>query len=146
MSGQPAKTISVREFVRQIDALAELLTPARRPEDNGESECSRTELRILAALGRREPVTMTDLAGLLNLPMSTATRAVDKLVTKGLAERRRIASDRRIVQIGFSRRGKQIDRFVTKSRMAAARRMLKRLNAAERNSLSDGLGKLVDGA
>jgi len=135
-----------RVFLQKIDVLSELLTPPRRPEDNYEPECSRTELRILGALARRQPIAMTDLAGSLDLPLSTTTRAVDKLVVKGLAERRRIANDRRIVQVGFSKRGEEINRFVTKSRIATARRILKRLNDTERNDWIDGLGKVVDAA
>ena len=123
------------DFIAYFDALADRLIPARRPQDSGEPECSRTELRALAALARREPVSMTELASALDVPLSTATRTVDKLVAKDLVERRSLQQDRRVVQVGFSRRGKEINRYVMRSRVAAARRMLQALSLTGRKTL-----------
>ena len=136
----------VLRFVSHIDLLAERLTPPRRPEDAGEPECSRTELRILSALGRQEPVSMTDLAASLDIPLSTATRAIDKLVAKSLVERRSVLEDRRIVQVGFSPRGRDINRFVTRARLARARAILRRLTTEERGTLVEALSRLVAGS
>ncbi|MBZ5576250.1 MAG: MarR family transcriptional regulator [Acidobacteriia bacterium] len=133
----------IREFVDRIDWLSERLTPPRRPQDAQEPECSRTELRILSVLGRKEPVTMTDLAGGLGIPLSTATRAIDKLVAKGLVERRGVPKDRRIVQIGFSRHGREINRFAIKSRCAIARSLLRKMSPAERTRLLQRLVRLA---
>ena len=139
----PAVNRQVLAFTSQIDLLAERLAPPRRPEDAREPECSRTELRILSALGRKEPVSMTDLAGSLSIPLSTATRAVDKLVAKGLVERRGVLKDRRIVQVGFSPRGREINRFVIRSRFAIARSLLRALNMDERSRLIRLLARLA---
>ena len=133
----------VRQFVAQIDRLSERLTPIRRPQDAQEPECSRTELRLLAALGRKEPVAMSDLAGGLGVPLSTVTRTVDKLVAKGLVERGGVRSDRRIVQVGFSRRGREINRFVARSRCAVARSLLRKLSPAARANLVKRLALLA---
>jgi DNA-binding MarR family transcriptional regulator len=81
----------VEEFIAPIDLLADHLTPARRPEDHAEPECSQTELRLLSVL-----------AGSLGVHLSAAARAIDKLVAKGFVERNRIATDRRVVQVGLS--------------------------------------------
>lgn len=139
----PALNRQILAFTAQIDRLAERLTPPRRPQDAREPECSRTELRILSALGRQEPVSMTDLAGALDIPISTATRAIDKLVMKGLVERGGVVKDRRIVQVGFSPRGREINQFVMRSRFAIARNLLRPLLAEDRSRLIRLLAKVA---
>jgi DNA-binding MarR family transcriptional regulator len=133
----------VREFVAQIDLLADRLTPLRRPQDVDEPECSRTELRLLSVLARKGPLTMTELASSLSIHLSSATRAIDKLVSKGLVKRNRVAMDRRVVQVGFSRRGKEINGFVVRQRAVAAQRMLAALKPRERELLIRVLSRLA---
>ena len=125
-----------------MDALADHLTPQRRKKDRNEPECSPTELRALAALGRSGTLIMRDLAAILKVPLSTATHTVDKLVAKGLVERRRITEDRRVVQIGFSKRGQKINQYVVDARLAAARRMIEPLTAVDRADFLRQIAKL----
>ena len=86
---------------------------------------------------------MTGLAGSLDIPISTATRAIDKLVMKGLVERRGVVKDRRIVQVGFSPRGREINRFVMHSRFTIARKLLRPLPVEERSRLIRLLAKVA---
>ena len=124
-----------QEFLGNIDAIAQFLAPRRRPQDAGEAECSLSELRALEALGRQQPITMSDLAGALKVPLSTATRTTDRLVAKGLVERQRVSEDRRVVQVGFSKKGREINEFVMQTRLAAGRRLLEALAPSERSDL-----------
>jgi DNA-binding MarR family transcriptional regulator len=130
-----------QEFLKHLDAMVDLLTPDRRPGDRAEPECSFSELRVLAALGRHEPVAMSALAATLHVPLSTATRTVDRLIAKDLVERSRVQTDRRIVQVGFSRRGKEINRFVVRRRLTIARRLLETLGPRERDLFITRMGK-----
>jgi DNA-binding MarR family transcriptional regulator len=75
---------------------------------------------------------MTDLAAAMQVTVSTATRTIDKLVAKGLAERKRVMKDRRVVRVDFSPRGAEIHRYVTDTRLARARVMLETLSPAHR--------------
>jgi DNA-binding MarR family transcriptional regulator len=133
----------IREFVTHVDAIAERLTPERRPQDASEPECSPMELRALVILGRREPITMSELAAALRVPLSSVTHTVDRLVAKRLAERKRGKNDRRIIQVGFNKRGKEINQFVTEKRLAAARSMLEALKPAERAVVVKRLAKMA---
>ena len=142
-SSETSLNQQIREFVAHVDAIAERLTPQRRPQDVSEPECSLMELRALAILGRREPVTMSELAGALKVPLSSVTHTVDRLVAKRLVERRRGRNDRRIVQVGFNRRGKEINQFVTAKRLSAARSMLEVLKPAERAMVMKRLAKMT---
>lgn len=133
-------------FLACVDALAERLTPARRARDADAPECSPRELRALRALGRGGPVTMTALAKLLEVPLSTATRIVERLSAKGLVERKQSTRDRRIVEVRFGRRGQQINRYVERSRRAEAQALLSRLPERERARLLRQLARLLDTA
>jgi DNA-binding MarR family transcriptional regulator len=98
-------------------------------------ECSERELRALAALGRNGSLSMSDLAAILKVPLSTATHTVNRLVVKGLIERRRAKHDRRVVRVTFSQKGQEINRFVENTREAEARRMLESLPVHDRQAL-----------
>ncbi len=101
------------------------------------------ELRALAILARGEPVTMGELAAALKVPLSSVTHTVDTLVAKRLVERTRGKKDRRIIHVGFSKRGREINQFVTEKRLAAARSMLETLKPSERAAVIKRLGTMA---
>jgi DNA-binding MarR family transcriptional regulator len=140
----PALKQQAREFVAAVDALSERLTPERRAEDRERAECSLTELRALAVLGRQRPIIMSDLAAAMQVTVSTATRTIDKLVAKGLAERSRVKKDRRVVRVDFSLRGEEIHRYVRNTRLARARVVLETLSPAYRGVLLKRLQSLYE--
>ena len=86
---------------------------------------------------------MSDLAAALDVPLSTATRTADKLVAKGLVDRRRSTEDRRIIEVAFSQEGRNIHRYVVESRLATARKMFRRVKATERTALIGILDRLI---
>ncbi|HEX4275006.1 MAG TPA: MarR family transcriptional regulator [Bryobacteraceae bacterium] len=143
MAAADSLTRQAKAFIACSDVITELLTMQRRPRDTREPECSLAELRMLAALGRKQPVTMTELADALKAPLSTATRTADKLVKKGFVERRRASGDRRVVEVEFSRRGREINRFVARGRLAVVRKLLGAMPAPERARLIDGLSMML---
>ena len=133
----------VGQFIDLIDTVADRLRPVRRPQDLDQPECSQQELKALAALGQRQTLTMSELAAILKVPLSTATRMIDKLVVKNLVERKHVKHDRRIVQVAFSKKGKRIHQFVLESRFAVARAMLAALNPKERGIFLQRISKMV---
>src|ERR1019366_2284250 len=133
----------LRQFISHIDALTERLRPQRRPRDRHAPECSQQELKALAALGDRGTLTMSDLAGILSVALSTATHTIDKLVDKYLVARKRVPQDRRIVQVTFSKRGKRIHRFVLESRLSTGRAVLETLNPRDRDAFLKQLAAIT---
>jgi DNA-binding MarR family transcriptional regulator len=132
-----------QQFIAQMDVLADRLTPERRPLDAAMPECSRQEMKALAALGQRGTLTMSDLAAILKVQISTATHMIDKLAAKGLVERKRAQQDRRIVQVTFSKKGKRIHQYVVASRLAIARGVLKALDPAARKVFLQRMTKIA---
>lgn len=69
------------------------------------SDVSRTELHAMTAIGTGRPKTMTHVANILEINVSTLTTTINKLVKKGYVERLRDDKDRRIVKIKLTARG-----------------------------------------
>ena len=132
------------QLITHLDALAERLRPRRRLVDRGAPDCSPQELFALTVLGRSSRLTMTDLAAAMQVPLSTASRIVDRLVAKGLVARTPLARDRRVIHVAFSRRGERINQFVAESRQTAAEALLKALPVRERAALLKRLARMVE--
>jgi DNA-binding MarR family transcriptional regulator len=75
--------------------------------------------------------TVGELAGLLGVHQSNATRHCDRLQRLGLLERHRSADDRRVVQVRITDRGRQVVDAVMEQRRADVRRVLDLLPLAE---------------
>ena len=63
------------------------------------------EIHTLVAIGKGRPKTMTQVAGILKVSVSTLTVAINKLVGKGYVNRFRVPEDRRIVKIELTEQG-----------------------------------------
>ena len=68
---------------------------------------SKQELFTVMTVDRLKEATMGQLSENMNFPMSTATGIVDRLVRKGYLERGRSETDRRIVVIALTGKGKE---------------------------------------
>ena len=86
---------------------------------------------------------MRDLADTLRVDASSATRAVQRLVESGLAERSTDERDARCVQVSATDEGRaKYDEIVT-SRRAGMEELLREFSPAQRRSLADGMEHLV---
>lgn len=109
-------------------------------------EISRQEIRAISMLGRNESAIMSDLAGDLNLPLSTATHTVDKLVAKGLAERARVNENRRTVRVALTEKGRQLQQCFLDFQLAMGRSMLEALSPGEREIFLELMEKMTQPA
>lgn len=66
---------------------------------------SKSEVLTLLFVDRYEEIIMSRVAEYINVPMSTATGIVERLVKKGYLQRERSESDRRIVVIKLTDKG-----------------------------------------
>ena len=70
------------------------------------SELSVSEIHTLVAVGRKSPKTMSTIAQDLLINVSTLSIAINKLEKKGFVMRVRDDSDRRIVRISLTEKGR----------------------------------------
>ena len=104
------------------------------------------QYRVLIELAARGPQRLADLAEVLRVDRSTATRMCERLVRKHLIQRRRIASDRRSVRISLSTSGRLLVKEVSARRRQEIARILRRLPAADRASALNSLRAFAEAA
>jgi len=140
------KVVSQRQANRLVDAIETIISRSMRPrkeEVDAMLDISPPEMRSLMWLGRHGMAVMTDFAQGIGVPLSTATRIVNRLVKKGMVVRYRSDHDRRIVEIDLSPIAHEHrDRFMAK-RLANSQQLLSALTAQEREALLTLMEKAV---
>lgn len=107
-----------------------------------EMELTPPQLHALLWLGSDGPLTMGDLARRGGITEKTITGVVDRLERLGLAERVRGSADRRVVRARLTRKGGNTYRRLDDQMKEKLRRILARLDAADRRDLFRILGNL----
>jgi MarR family transcriptional regulator, organic hydroperoxide resistance regulator len=74
---------------------------------NLDVELSYPQILVMYVLLETGPATMTQVAEWLKISHGVATRTVDRLVDKGIVERERADSDRRVVVVRLSDEGRE---------------------------------------
>ncbi|HEY8438717.1 MAG TPA: MarR family transcriptional regulator [Candidatus Limnocylindrales bacterium] len=92
---------------------------------------SMTHLHILWVLEHHGDLTMTRLAELLDVSLSNATGLIDRMEERGLIERVRVASDRRVVMVRASAEGARIRDEIEALKQDRLRSILGRLSESK---------------
>ncbi|WP_409189004.1 MarR family winged helix-turn-helix transcriptional regulator [Bradyrhizobium sp. RDM4] len=97
----------------------------------------------LATIKSNPGLDQVTLAGLIAYDRTTITGVIDRLVQKGLAERRASSRDRRARELELTDEGKRILRRITPAVEAAQRILLRGLSAKEGEELMRLLRKAI---
>lgn len=106
------------------------------------SDLSITEIHTIEAVGLYGSKTMSEIASTLEITMGTLTIAVDKLIKKGYMERSRSVTDRRIVNVSLTRRGKLAYRIHEKFHLDMVKAIMTDYTPEEEEILLSALDKL----
>jgi DNA-binding MarR family transcriptional regulator len=132
----------LRELEACFDGFRRIMMRSMAPPAT-DVELSPQDARALMTLADRAPLTMTDLSETLGVPLSTATRMVERLIEKGLAIRSRIEDDRRVVRVDLSAEGDRLHQIFLEQRRAAGRVMLAPLTHGEREIFIELMRKIT---
>jgi DNA-binding MarR family transcriptional regulator len=99
-----------------IDASLVLVAVAVRSLAGLVEDVTLAQYRVLVEIAARGPQRVADLATVLKVDRSTATRMCDRLVRKHLIYRRRLASDRRGVRVALTPDGRDLIARVSERR------------------------------
>jgi DNA-binding MarR family transcriptional regulator len=91
---------------------------------------SMTQLHVMNMLERHGEVAMSRLAEMLDVSDSNATGLIDRIEERGFVERIRVPSDRRVVLVRITDRGREVMEEVETLREEMLERMLGRLDEA----------------
>jgi DNA-binding MarR family transcriptional regulator len=106
------------------------------------SDLSITEIHTVEAVGLYGSKTMSEVSMELGITMGTLTTAVDKLIKKGYLERNRSNTDRRIVNIKLTNRGKLAYRIHEKFHLDMVKAIMLDFTPQEEEVLLTALSKL----
>jgi DNA-binding MarR family transcriptional regulator len=134
---------SARELVSHLDRAMRRLVLAS-DEQGSRERFSRSEIAVLETLGAEGAMAMGELAARVRLPLSTATRVVDRLVARGMLQRERPEDNRRVVRVALAAGGQEFYQAALRSRIAGAQRMLERLTRGEQGELIRIFQKIAD--
>ena len=109
----------------------------------GEVGLDQGQIDFLEALVAAGTTRMRDLADALRVDASTATRAVQRLVDRGLAERRSDDRDARCVHVSPTRDGRALYDEIVASRRNGMVELLAELSPAEQRAIADAMEALV---
>jgi len=109
----------------------------------GRGTLEQGQIDALEYLVRRDRM-MSDLAGKLRIDPSSATRAVQRLVKDGLAERFTSPEDRRVVMVRITDAGRRAQRDAAARRALVMQRILSAFGPEDRALLADLLDRFVD--
>jgi DNA-binding MarR family transcriptional regulator len=123
-----------------------LVAVAARSLAAGDAEITLPQHRALVLLASRGPQRMIDLAALLGVNSSTATRHCDRLQRRGLIQRDPAPDDRRAVRISLTEAGRRLVRQITDARRREISRILHAMPAQSRPPLVAALRTFSDAA
>ena len=90
---------------------------------------------ILHYLGKNEDVKMSDLAGVIDAPISTVTSIVNKLVENDLLNRTHSVEDRRIINVSLTSKGRSIFKKIHAQKDELSNIILSKLNEKEQAAM-----------
>ena len=101
------------------------------------------EMFLIDVLGSRESATMSELAQLLSVPLTTMTSMVTRLVRRGYLDRSRTEEDRRIVLVSLSQEGREIFRQHRREYIRTVSEVLEDLTEEEQRTILAFIGQVL---
>lgn len=106
------------------------------------NDLSTTEMHTIEVVGMYGSKTMSEIASQLDITTGTLTPMVDKLIKKNYLERKRSETDRRLVYVNLTRKGRLAYRIHQKFHTDMIKQVVTGFTAQEELVLVNGLDKL----
>lgn len=115
-----------------LEAARAIMAISVRAAEALPGDISAVQLRSLTVLSRLAEANLADLGAALGLSPSSTSRLCDRLVARGMVERRASPRTRREVVVRLTERGTTVLADYDRHRVADLRTVLDRLPAAQR--------------
>ena len=106
-------------------------------------DISHMDLSLIGFIGRNGEVIMRQVAEHCDVPLSTATWCVDKLVEKKYLHRFHSQEDRRIVKVALTKKGIGLFQLFQKKKLEMAQRMLENISPDKQEFLIEVLEQVA---
>ncbi len=105
--------------------------------------CTKNELFVLMLLYRKSDVNMTQIAEYIGAPLNTTTGIVGRMEQKGMVQRLRSESDKRVVTLILTEYGKKQVGEILAMFLGYAQTVITSLSADELKLMSTVVSKIV---
>lgn len=149
MTGRPRSSSTSRDAaVDGVLAASKALVgvAARSLAAVGDDELTLAQFRVLLLVAEGRAHAPGDLAALLEVHPSNATRLVDRLVTKGLVERDADEDDRRVVSLAATPSGRAVLGRVLRQRRRAIEDVVADLTPGDAETVGSALARFAEAA
>lgn len=109
-------------------------------------DLSVPQWRVMAVLGRYEPISANEVCDRTVMDKVAVSRAVQAMLRRGLVERTVDNRDRRRSALRLSKRGRSIHNEIVPMALEYERKLLQSLTEEERTALDSLLKRLLSGA
>jgi len=106
------------------------------------NDVSLKEMHTIEIIGKYKEVTPSDIARELMVTLGTVTTSLNKLEKKGYIERTRSNTDRRVVYLTLTKKGRLLDRLHAKFHKNMVGHVVKDMDEEKTEALLKGLGNL----
>ena len=100
-----------------------------------DSDFTLSEIKALAAFRGDKDYTMGELSKNAQVAMPSMTEMIDKLGSRGMAERFRDENDRRVVKVRLTPKGKKLRKEFMQKRLKDLKELFGKLSKSERDDL-----------
>lgn len=135
----------LEQFARDLlDIVSRIMHNSRtRMMLNDDIEVSMPQAFLLYELSESGTISMSELSHRFQTTQGVATRMVDRLVDKGLLERKRNPQDRRVVLVNLSAKGEELSRAMEKDFMQKTKAIFRTVSASERGDFLEFLKRVA---
>ncbi len=127
--------VAAHFWERRERILADILRP---------HNLSLTQWRLLYSLGKLSNRTMNEIAEFLTLDRTSLTRAVDKLVERGLLLRTEVAHDRRLTEVTLTAAGRALRGEVLEQNVELYERLIEGVETGSLDTASEVLEVMLE--
>jgi len=129
----PSQTLELENFLPyRLSVLAQLVSESLHDLYAGPFDLAVTEWRVMAALGRFAPLTASEVGQRIVMDKVAVSRAVARLIERGLVERTADRADRRRAPLRLSAKGRGVHARIVPLALEYEAKLYGALNAAER--------------
>jgi len=142
-----AEILAEKDLARKLRETLRVLVRRLGILERSEASCcgiTFAQCHALVELGRAGELSVNELAELLNLDKSTASRSIDNLANNGLVLREPDPNDRRYVSVRLSERGRELFAALEARMEAYYGEVIELVPAVKRGQVVESLALLAE--
>lgn len=145
MSAMKEREEAIHHFLHVFEWIGIKLIEVYHLCVSDKDDINKQEFSLIGYIGRKEHVIMREIANFLEVPFSTATGIVDKLVQKKYLKRYNPETDRRTVMICLTpKKGKNMFEKYVQKKFELGKLVMEALDEKEQDQLIQILEKVAE--